>query len=293
MELVGYSLAFIVGIGMGLLGAGSSILCSALMIYIFGVNPILSASYTLLNVAIISLIGTMQYYRKSLVSVPTGLIFSMPAIATVLCMRSFVMPSVPAVLLEHHGLVVSKELCMMVGFAILMIVIAWKMIRDPNRGHQSGSKAFVFFAAVFVGVLTGAVGIGGGFLIVPALLFTGLAMKTAVGTSLFIITLNTVAGFISDFSSGVGYDWMFLSKFIAVGVAGMLISGSLVEKIKTEKLKKAFGIVILAAGFWILFKELLLEQKRIIHDNSPANRCVCPTTGPAVEMNSIFLGILE
>lgn len=110
MELIGFVLAFIVGIVMGLIGAGGSILSSGLMIYIFGINPIISASYTLLNVGVISLIGSVQYYRKNLVDVTTGLLFALPAVTTILCMRSFIMPAIPPVVAQYHGLIVSKEL---------------------------------------------------------------------------------------------------------------------------------------------------------------------------------------
>ena len=185
-------MAFIVGLLMGLIGAGGSILSSGLMIYIFGFNPALSASYTLLNVGIISLIGTVQYYRKNLVDFTAGLLFSLPAIVTVLCMRSLIMPAIPDVPFEYNGLVVTKELCMMLVFAILMILIAWNMIHNGDNRNKRGTgavhKPVVFLTAPIVGVLTGIVGVGGGFLIVPALLFfNGLDIKTAVGTSLFII----------------------------------------------------------------------------------------------------------
>lgn len=250
---------------MGLIGAGGSILSSGLMIYIFGLNPIISASYTLLNVGVISFIGSVQYYKKNLVNIPVGIFFALPAIATVLCMRSFIMPAIPDVLFEFQGLIMSKELSIMLAFASLMIVIAGTMISESKPAIKQKAttvnKPVVALIGLAVGILTGLVGVGGGFVIVPALFFfTGLDMKSAVGTSLFIITLNTAVGFISDFSSGTIYNWMFLLKFILVTVTGMLISGLMISKIKTEKVKKLFAVIILLVGCWIIIKELVLER---------------------------------
>jgi uncharacterized membrane protein YfcA len=179
-------------------------------------------------------------------------------------MRSFIMPVIPDVLFEYQGLIVSKELSIMLVFALLMIVIACNMIFTPKAVSKQKetriNKPVVALIGLAVGILTGFVGIGGGFIIVPALFFfTTLDMKSAVGTSLFIITLNTAIGFASDFSSGVIYNWMFLLKFILVTVTGMLISGLIVTKIKTEKVKKLFAVIILLVGCWIIVKELVLE----------------------------------
>ena len=287
MEVIGFTLAFIIGIVMGLIGAGGSILSSGLMVYIFGLNPVISASYTLVNVGVISLIGAIQYYRKNLMDITTGLLFSIPAIVTVLGMRAFVMPAVPAVLFQYHGVIVSKDLAIMLVLAALMIVIAWNMMRkNPSITKPKQTmvnKSAIMFIGLIVGILTGVVGVGGGFIIVPALFFfTGLDMKTAVGTSLFSITLNTMVGFLGDYAAGVCYNWEFLIKFIAVTVTGMFISGLLVHKIPTESLKKLFGVVILSLGCWIIIKELVIEQKIVI-------KTIIETPAPELELHGIHL----
>ena len=285
MEVIGYLLAFIVGLVMGLIGAGGSILSSGLMMYMFGLTPMISASYTLLNVGIISLVGFIQYYRRDLVHIHTGLLFAVPAIITVLYMRAFVMPSIPEILFESGGLVFSKELFVMLVFAILMIVIAWNMMTKKPGEEQKAhnvNPSMVILIGIVVGVLTGIVGVGGGFMIVPALfLFTGLNMKMAVGTSLFIITLNTAVGFMGDFAAGVVYNWAFLTKFISLTVLGMLVSGLVVHKVQTEKIKKLFAIVILALGIWIIFKELIFDCKR-------SNKTIIEYSSPGLEPHRIF-----
>lgn len=285
MEVVGYLLAFIVGLVMGLIGAGGSILSSGLMIYIFGLNPMISASYTLLNVGIISLVGSIQYYRKDLVQIRTGLLFAAPAIVTVLYMRAYVVPSIPHIIFESGSMAFSKDLFVKLVFAILMIIIAWNMITKKTVETQKANNLnawMVTLIGIIVGLLTGIVGVGGGFMIVPALLFfTGLNVKTAVGTSLFIITLNTGVGFFGDFAAGVVYNWAFLIKFISLTVLGMLISGLVVHKVQTEKIKKLFAIVMLFLGTWIIFKELWFDCKRV-------NETIIESSSPGLEPHRIF-----
>lgn len=270
---------------MGLIGAGGSILSSGIMIYIFGISPLISASYTLLTVGVISLVGAIQYYRKDMIDLTTGLLFAIPAIITVLGMRAFVMPSIPATIFKFQGIVLSKELFVMLVFAILMIIIAWNMMGNKMGKAQKvdhKNSLWVILIGTGVGILTGIVGVGGGFIIVPALvLFTRLNMKTAVGTSLFIITLNTAVGFFGDLSSGVQYNWSFLSKFISLTVSGMLISGFLVEKIQTDKLKKLFAMIILALGCWIIVKGLLIDCRRV-------NKTMAESSSPGLEPNRVF-----
>lgn len=274
MELLGFILAFVVGIVMGIIGAGGSILSSGLLVYVFGLNPVVSASYTLLNVGAISLVGSVQYFRKNLVDIRTGLLFSVPALVTVLAMRRVVMPAIPPVIFRYNGVMLSKDVVVMLVFATLMIVIAWNMLtqRPPITDEKRKTERKKFAVAgtgMAVGILTGIVGVGGGFMIVPALfLFTGLNMKTAVGTSLFVITINTTAGFLGDFSAGICYNWEFLSKFILVTVGGMLTSSLLVQRIRANRLKKLFAIVILCLGCWIIVKEILLDQKLVQHQVS-------------------------
>jgi uncharacterized membrane protein YfcA len=265
MELFGFVLAFIIGVIMGLIGAGGSILTSGVMIYIFGLNPVISASYTLLNVGVISLIGSVQYYRKELVDVNTGLFFSIPAIAIVLAMRFYIVPAIPAIIFQYEQLVFTKELLIMLVFAILMIVIGCNMISN-GKAHRKPkqtetNKPLIILIGIGVGMLTGFVGVGGGFIIVPALFFfTSLDMKKAIGTSLFIITLNTAIGFLTDFSSGIDYNWIFLLKLIFVTVSGMLVSGLVISRIKTDNLKKVFAIAMFIFGCWIIVKELMIQN---------------------------------
>jgi uncharacterized membrane protein YfcA len=264
MEILGYTLAFLIGIIMGLIGAGGSILSSAILVYLFGVAPVISASYTLLNVGIISLIGSIRYYRKDLVDLKTACFFSLPALCTVYLMRRYIMPLIPESIYRNQNFELSKNVLIMLAFSLLMILISFTMIRRKSpvtaQTLSEKNKSMIICLGLVVGMLTGFVGVGGGFIIVPALVFfAGLDVKKAVGTSLLIITINTAIGFAVDFNTGVNYDWIFLMKFISITILGMIFSGQLSNRISTERLKRVFGYTILVVGCWVIFRELFLS----------------------------------
>jgi uncharacterized protein len=265
MEIAGFSLAFLIGLIMGLLGAGGSILSSAIFIYIFGISPVLSASYTLVNMAVISVIGAVQYYKKDRVDIRTGFLFSLPAILMVYWMRTFIMPKIPAIFFRYHHIFFSRDLLIILIFALLMIIISYTMIRIPKLRQDSSAEnksiLLIIILGLTAGALTGFVGVGGGFIIVPSLVFFArLDVKRAVGTSLLIITINSSTGVLSDFSAGASYNWDFLIKFISITIAGMIVSSRLSGKISNEKLKRIFGFAILVTGCWIIVKEVFLKH---------------------------------
>lgn len=264
MEILGYALAFLIGIIMGLIGAGGSILSSAILVYLFGIAPVVSASYTLLNVGIISLVGSIRYYRKDLVDLKTACFFSAPALSTVYVMRRYIMPLIPESIYRNQNFELSKNVLIMIAFSLLMILISFTMIRrkspETARILSEKNKLMIIGLGLLVGILTGFVGVGGGFIIVPALVFfAGLDVKKAVGTSLLIITINTAVGFTVDLNTGVNYDWTFLLKFISITILGMIVSGQLSSQISTERLKRVFGYTMLIVGCWVIFKELFLS----------------------------------
>jgi len=262
LEMAGYLMVFIIGVVMGMIGAGGSILTSSVLIYVFNINPVLSASYTLLNVGIISLVGVVQYFRKDQVDVRKGLLFALPALLIVFIMRRIIMPAIPSCICQLGSFELTKELLVMIVFAGVMILVSWSMIRQPipkeNTLQNNRSGLALLLPGGFAGIITGFTGAGGGFVIVPALVFfTGLDIKKAIGTSLFIIAINTTTGFIGDYTSGVQYNWPFLFKLITVTVAGMIFSSLLATRISNSKLRRVFGITILVIGCWIIVRELL------------------------------------
>jgi uncharacterized membrane protein YfcA len=149
-------------------------------------------------------------------------------------------------------------------FALLMILASFSMIKARKElisEHQRFRTFLVVVEGLLIGFLTGMVGAGGGFLIIPALVFlTGLPFKTAVGTSLFIIAINSLMGFLGDIFN-YSMDWTFLVTITTLAVAGILIGNKLQKKISPVKLRMGFGWLILIMGSWILLKEIILAKK--------------------------------
>jgi uncharacterized membrane protein YfcA len=262
MELLGYFLAALVGISLGLIGGGGSILMVPILVYIFALNPVLATSYSLFIVGSTSLVGAFNNYRKGLVSIKTALLFGLSSVTTVFITRRFIMPRVPDVLFSIGNFQVKHDLATMVLFAVLMLMASFAMIRgsrenanvDINTSSNDTIKLLLF--GVLTGLITGFLGAGGGFLIIPALvLILKLSMKKAVGTSLLIIALNSLIGFTGDLGH-IKIDWNFLIIISAIAVVGIFIGGALAKKIESHKLKKGFGWFVLIMGVYIIIKEL-------------------------------------
>ena len=264
MIILGFCLAFFVGFIMGLVGAGGSIVSSAIMIYLFHLSPVLATSYSLFTVACISLVGSIRYHQLRLIDVKLGLLFSIPAVILIYFMRRVIMPQIPNQLFSIGSIAITKNLMILLGFAIIMIVVSTTMLRKtgpiPKSSHINYTN--ILLTGSMVGFLTGFIGIGGGFIIVPSLIFIlGLDVKKAIGTSLFIIAINTTVGFIVDILTTVYFDWSFLAIYISITIAGMLTGTLLFGHLNNKWIKKAFAYVVLIIGVWIIIKETILTIK--------------------------------
>jgi uncharacterized protein len=262
MEIMGYIASVLIGVSLGLIGGGGSILTVPVLVYLFGIGPVPATAYSLFIVGSTSLIGVFPKYRQGLVNLKTALIFGAPAIAAVYATRAFLVPFIPEELFTINGSAITKAMLMMVLFAMLMVFAAISMIREKPQinGNGNGEQKFnypvILLEGIVVGVLTGLVGAGGGFLIIPALvLFSKLPMKQAVGTSLLIIAAKSLIGFLGDLSH-YQMDWKLLFVVASLAVAGIFAGNWLSHKIHGEKLKKAFGWFVLAMGTYIIVKEL-------------------------------------
>lgn len=266
MEIVGYVASVFIGISLGLIGGGGSILTVPVLVYLFGVNPVLATSYSLFIVGSTSLVGALPKYRHGMVNLKTALIFGVPAIAAVYSTRAFLVPLIPKEVFTIGSFVATKSILMMILFAVLMVFASISMIRDKKElpangnGNGNGPQKFnypmILLEGAVVGVLTGLVGAGGGFLIIPALvLFSKLPMKQAVGTSLLIIAAKSLMGFLGDLSH-YQMDWKFLGIVTALAIGGIFLGNWLSHKVPGENLKKAFGWFVLIMGIYIIVKEL-------------------------------------
>ncbi|MFV0141097.1 sulfite exporter TauE/SafE family protein [Empedobacter falsenii] len=263
--LIGYLLAVLVGISLGLIGSGGSILTVPILVYVMGVNPILATAYSLFVVGTTSLVGGIQNAIQKKVDFKTVFIFGIPSIVAVYLTRAYLMPLIPDVLFSLGYFQFTKPIALMVLFAIVMIFASISMIRpcphckDADAGEIKYNYPMILLEGALVGTLTGLVGAGGGFLIIPALvLLAKIPMKLAVGTSLFIIAAKSLLGFIGDIQGGEVIDWTLLSTFTGLSVVGIFIGIFLSKKIEGNKLKSAFGWFVLVMGIYILIKELFL-----------------------------------
>lgn len=266
-EIVGYFLAVLVGISLGLIGSGGSILSVPILVYIMAVNPIFATAYSLFIVGASALVGGIKKALNKEVDFKTVFIFGIPSILAVFLTRSYVVPNIPEVLFSIGTFELTKPIAIMILFAIVMIMSALKMIQVSNAEKEPSvtikNKYFkIIIQGLIIGIVAGTVGAGGGFLIIPALvLLVRMPMKLAIGTSLFIVALQSLIGFTGDLLHNDPMDWQLLLLFTLCSVIGIFIGTYLSKKISGEKLKKGFGWFVLVMGIYIIAKELFFKHK--------------------------------
>jgi hypothetical protein len=275
MEILGYIGAVVMGLSLGLIGGGGSILTVPILVYLFQVDAVLATAYSLFIVGLTSLVGSVSHVRLGNVHWRTAIVFGIPSIISVFLTRSYLVPRIPDPIMTFGqdpsggaALVITKSVGLLLLFALIMVMAAYSMIKPAKKsGTDTLSNAedvqpqfnypLILAEGAIVGVVTGLVGAGGGFLIIPALvLLAKLPMKQAVGTSLMIIAAKSLIGFVGDMSGDEVIDWNFLAVFSSIAVVGILLGSWLSKRIPGEKLKPAFGWFVLVMGTYIIIKEL-------------------------------------
>lgn len=265
MEILGYFLALLVGIIIGLVGGGGSILTLPILVYIMGIDSELGTAYSLFIVGVTALVAAIQSGRQNNIDYTTTIIFGVPSILAVYLTRKFLMPLIPQIIYQSDHLILSKQGGLMFLFSIIMLLAAFSMLRHKKNVGDETQKlhtrtydySFIVIEGTAVGILTGIVGAGGGFLIIPALVvFAHIPMKKAIGTSLLIIASKSLIGFIGDVQNHAELNWLLLSIFTSISVIGSFIGIYFSTKIDSTFLKKIFAWFVLFMGILIVVIEI-------------------------------------
>ncbi len=258
VHLLGYFGALLVGVALGLIGGGGSILTIPIFVYLFSFEPVIATAYSLFVVGTTSAVGSVKNFGKKLVDFQTVLFFAVPAVIAVYCTRRFIVPAIPTKLLEINDFVLTKDTGIMVFFATLMLLASVSMIRSKRPETEVAATAnypLLMLLAAVTGFLTALVGAGGGFIIIPILvLLAKLPMRNAVGTSLVIIAINSLIGFTGDIQN-LNIDWEFLLPFSCLSIFGIFLGIWLNRFVDGKKLKKGFGWFVFLMSIYIIFKE--------------------------------------
>ena len=258
MEILGYLGALFIGLVLGLTGGGGSILTVPILVYLMSISPVTATAYSLFIVGTTSTFGAIQNYRKNLVDIKNGFIFAIPSFIAVYLTRKFIVPRIPEIIIESP-ILITKNTFLMLFFAVIMIFGALSVLKKKSQNTNNEEKINLILIGIqtfTIGIIIGLVGAGGGFLIIPSLiLFAKLPMRKAVGTSLFIIAMNSLVGFIGDVQN-LEIDWVFLLTFSAISVVGIFIGMYLTKYTNESQLKKIFAYFVLVMAAIILLKEM-------------------------------------
>ncbi|MCK5400400.1 MAG: sulfite exporter TauE/SafE family protein [Flavobacteriaceae bacterium] len=257
----GYVCALFIGVILGLIGGGGSILTVPILVYLFFLNPVTATAYSLFVVGSTTFFGSIRNIKKRMIDYKAGIIFAIPSFIAVYITRKYLVPAIPEKLFLIGDFLLTKDIAIMIFFSFLMLVAAFFMIKDKKMDVDKNAiikynYLSLIIQGFIIGFLTAIIGAGGGFLIVPALvLWLKLPMKKAVGTALFIISIKSLIGFIGDIEN-LNIDWVFLLSFTAISVIGIYLGIYLSNFIEGRKLKKSFGWFVLVMSIYILVIEV-------------------------------------
>lgn len=262
MEILGFVLIIVIGLLVGLFGGGGSILTVPVLVYLFAIPATLSTTYSLALVSITSLIAAIPHIVQKKLSFKKILQFGIPSLLSLYIVRAYILPSIPATF-TLLGFEVEKNLFMMLFFSVLMLTSGFFMIKQKKNNPDCFDCPYNHFvlmiAGLIEGIITGIVGAGGGFIIVPVLMIFGkLSLKQAVANSLFIIGVKSLIGFLGSHDI-FSLDFYFLVKILAIALVGMYFGIQLNKKLDAKQLKPIFGYFVVVMGCIILINELLIK----------------------------------
>lgn len=255
-----YLLAILIGISLGLLGAGGAIVAVPAFVYVHHVPPSLASGYALFVVSVTTIIGSIPYVRRKQVEWRAVAAFGSTTLVSIAVVRAFVLPNMT---ITAFGF--DRDTTLMFCFAAILFVAGASMLtrNKLRRAHQQSLHPFLLASlGIVVGVISGFLGVGGGFLMTPALVvWAGLDMKTAVGTSLILICANSIVGVAADAVTGLEYDWPLVLIFTALASAGIIAGTKLSKRVHSTSLQTAFGWLVVVIGIAVVVKEVLEEVR--------------------------------
>jgi uncharacterized protein len=260
VEIIGYFSFLLIGAVLGVIGGGGSILTVPVLIFFFALNPMVASAYSLFIVGVTSLIGSTGYIKDGCVDWKMVILFGLPSILAVYFTRAFVLPTLPDHILDIGDFELSKASLILLLFAFLMIASSFSMIRprkfNNSKVQDSKNILLIMLEGLIVGVLTGLVGAGGGFLVIPAMVvLSGLEMKKAIGTSLVVVAAKSLIGFLGDEIS-IDLDWTLLIQTTLLSIVGILLGLFIAQKVEAETLKPAFGWFTLVLGIVMIISSI-------------------------------------
>ncbi len=261
MEIVGYGAMLFVGVTLGLLGGGGAILTVPILVYLFSAPAVMATSYSLFVVGISSLFGVWSYHQKKLVDYRAALTFALPSFIGTYLARRVLLPLLPSVIFHYKEVPFTKDQLIMTIFALVMVGASASMIQkgkviDAAVHKVSQGPLLLVALGLAVGFVAGFVGAGGGFLIIPSLVVLArMSMPKAVGTSLLIISANSLFGFGGDLLAHIGTEWPFLMGITSLALLGTWGGTRLAHWVPASQLKPTFGWFVLVMGSYIILRQ--------------------------------------
>ena len=263
IAILGFIGALLTGLVLGLLGGGGAAVSIPILVYAFHIPPSLATGYSLLIVGFTALLGTVQNLRMGLVKYTALLRCGLPALISIYVMRRFFIHSIPTVFFSIQGYQFTKDAFILLLLAFFMAMVARNMIlasKPSDKEIKATPYMMILIQSVCIGLFTGMVGAGGGFLLIPLLLASEpMDFRNATATSLTLVTLNSFIGFIGDLQSNITIDWPFMLSFIGCSVAGVLLGINVAHRIDNKKLRQVFGYTMMGIAVFIICKEFLIK----------------------------------
>ena len=263
IEFLGYISAVAIGISLGLIGGGGSILAVPALAYLFAIDEKIATAYSLFIVGVSALIGGVKQHLKGYVDWLTVVVFGIPSIIGVTVVRYYIIPILPDVMFTLGTLEVTRRMVMFGLFAVLMIPAGITMLRSKQYTPKSNTVSYnyplILLEGIVIGAITGLIGAGGGFLIIPALvILANIEIKTAIGTSLIIIAIKSLSGFFLGDAFTLDINWSFLTLFTSLSLIGIFVGAYLANFLNGQRLKKGFAYFIFVMATFIFYMEFFI-----------------------------------